>query len=530
MLGTLTVLGCILAVLQADLHDTDFRGPYMSKASDQMSCGGCYGFAAVAALEWFAANITGKLIPLSEQFYVDCMEDDYGNDINGCKGGIVTNGIKHLMTYQYHPYAEDYEFTGSWNAQKCVDNGIKDRKRRNALADVWIFDYIPVSKKAEAMRAALQNGPVIAQMYISEDLFGWDPTVINTDRNCARHALAHSMCFVGWQSNNGNPYYIVKNSFGEYWADKGFANYADNTANTYCNYQNNALTLSVGKRRELEYKLGQGKKKFDDARKSCQDLDKTSPADRGGWDLAVIPTRMHNFEVYDLFTRTFGSDKKGDESFNFIWIGMFKKKWVDGTEAHYVNWVDYQFRFSFGAMIKVWPGTEKKRGRWTTKPKTNAYRFVCSRYREERCPRISQTAVDHAESLTMFDSNNDITKEIDVGTVAVVECVTGYTRTGPDSSKCQGDGTWSKLPACVVPAVNCPMLTTADIPNSKSVSGVEVEPGYAAPGSTLKIKCAKKHKLIKSKDGEFTCSAGKWVNIPTCESKSKAKKSKKTKA
>ena len=46
----------------------------------------------VAALEWFAANITGKLIPLSEQFYVDCMEDDYGNDINGCKGGIVTNG------------------------------------------------------------------------------------------------------------------------------------------------------------------------------------------------------------------------------------------------------------------------------------------------------------------------------------------------------------------------------------------------------------------------------------------------------
>ena len=25
----------------------------------------------------------------------------------------------------------------------------------------------------------------------------------------------------------------------------------------------------------------------------------------------------------------------------------------------------------------------------------------------------------------MFDSNNDITKEIDVGTVAVVECVTG---------------------------------------------------------------------------------------------------------
>ena len=30
-----------------------------------------------------------------------------------------------------------------------------------------------------------------------------------------------------------------------------------------------------------------------------------------------------------------------------------------------------------------------------------------------------------------------------------------YTRTGPDTSKCQGDGTWSKLPACVAPGKLC---------------------------------------------------------------------------
>lgn len=48
---------------------------------------------------------------------------------------------------------------------------------------------------------------------------------------------------------------------------------------------------------EIEYKLGVGKEKFDDARLACQGLDKTSPADRGGWDLAIIPTHMHNLEV-----------------------------------------------------------------------------------------------------------------------------------------------------------------------------------------------------------------------------------------
>ena len=43
-------------------------------------------------IEWFAANLTGKLIPLSTQFYVDCMEDEYGEDVNGCSGGVVTDG------------------------------------------------------------------------------------------------------------------------------------------------------------------------------------------------------------------------------------------------------------------------------------------------------------------------------------------------------------------------------------------------------------------------------------------------------
>ena len=40
----------------------------------------------------------------------------------------------------------------------------------------WCLTIIILIIPADAMRAALQNGPVIAQMYISEDLFGWDPS------------------------------------------------------------------------------------------------------------------------------------------------------------------------------------------------------------------------------------------------------------------------------------------------------------------------------------------------------------------
>ncbi|KAL5246840.1 hypothetical protein ACHWQZ_G018889 [Mnemiopsis leidyi] len=423
MLWFLTVLACFLVGLLAELHDTDFRGPHLSTPGDQLSCGGCYGFAEAAAIEWFTANVTNKLIPLSTQFYVDCMEDEEGNDVNGCAGGIITDGLKYLLTYQYHPYDEDYPYTGEWNAQMCKDSGVKDRKRRNALADIWVFDYIPLSKNPQAIREALQRGPVITGMFIGNEIFGWDGTAINTDRSCAMYPVPHAMCFVGWQANNGNPYFIVRNSYSEFWADQGYANYADNRENTYCNFHLNAYSLSVGKRHEIEYKLGVGKEKFDDARLACQGLDKTSPADRGGWDLAIIPTHMHNLEVYDLFTQMFGTDRKGDDSFNFIWIGMFKQEWVDGTEAHYVNWNDYKFNFFHTAMLKVLPDKPARRGQWTTQAKTNAFRYVCSRYREERCPRISQTAVDNAEALIMFDVRG--LKELDQSQAGVLVMVLG---------------------------------------------------------------------------------------------------------
>lgn len=523
MLRAVVVLGCILAVLHAELHSTDFRGSYLSGVGNQKSCGGCYGFAEGALIEWFAANVTGKLIPLSTQFYVDCF-DSFGHDINGCAGGAVTDGLKYLITYQYHPYAEDYPYTADWNPHLCKENGVKERKARNALADVWIYDYIPLSKEPQAIREALQKGPVISQMFVGHDSQNWQGNAISTDLTCATDAQPHSVTFVGWQSNNGNPYYILRNSYGTEYGENGYANYADNQLNTHCNYHLNAFTISAGRRRELEYQIGAGKKSFADAQAACKSLDKAAPANRGGWTLAIVPTLMHSYEVYDLFTETFGEDKKGDDTFNYFWIGMVDNKWVDGTDTNFI-FADYRGGYSKHknvVMNKVWPGKDSQRGKWTSRPKNRPHRFMCSRYRAESCPRISQTAVDNAESLTMFDQMGDVTKEIDVGTVAVVECIEGHLRIGPVESTCQSDGTWSELPTCTTetPSLNCKMPTKKDIPGAKAVLGKEIEKGFAAPGSTIRVKCARKHKLVGPKKSECL-DDGTWDKLPTCVKKKK---------
>ena len=110
MLGTLTVLGCILAVLQADLHDTDFRGPYMSKASDQMSCGGCYGFAAVSNYTFYLVYI--KAYPTqckSHDLAFHGIKDFYCRERN--KSVDCNNSVAGLdRQFAQDPFTSDYSY------------------------------------------------------------------------------------------------------------------------------------------------------------------------------------------------------------------------------------------------------------------------------------------------------------------------------------------------------------------------------------------------------------------------------------
>lgn len=456
--STCIVLILALTVSTVSSHlqsSVDWVNENMSPVDDQWSCGSCYGFATSALIEWKVSNVTGKLNKLSRQFIVDCMGYD------GCAGGTSSDGFKYLMAYQYQPYDADYEYLGFYDASHCAEYGAEDKSLRNALADVWVLNYDRVQNDAWSSTegALMQEGPVVVTGYISTDFMGYysssDGVEPFTDSTCTTDPNNHVMLMTGYSYNNGDPYITIRNSYSEYWGDAGYINYATNDANFDCRFANNAYTVHLAKRKELEYQIGSGRLNFYDAQAYCQGLDDTT--ERTGWDLAIVPTRMHNIEVFDMFTDKYGTDEKSNELFNYFWIGIDTAKtsltWVDGSSVIFDNW-DYgqSYNTKFAAMYKYNTDyeIEEARGKWTTLAKSKELRFMCSRYRYETCERISQTKIDNAFSFTMYNSSGSETLEIEEGTVGVFGCMDGYTLYG-DSVTCT-DGQWSTMPTCAIAA------------------------------------------------------------------------------
>ncbi|XP_070622164.1 cathepsin S [Erythrolamprus reginae] len=193
---------------------------YVTNVKDQYSCGACWAFSAVGALEAQLKRQTGKLVSLSSQNLVDC-SNLYGN--HGCNGGympaayqyIIDNkGINSDAAYPYKAKDGLCRYNPSARAATCSK-----------------YYLLPSGNESYLQDAVAKVGPVSVAINANQPTFFLYKQGVYNDAKCTSQHLNHAVLVVGYGKENGMDYWLVKNSWGVHFGQEGYIKIARNQGN-----------------------------------------------------------------------------------------------------------------------------------------------------------------------------------------------------------------------------------------------------------------------------------------------------------
>jgi len=186
----------------------------VSPVKDQKQCGSCVAFSNMALVETCFKKVTGVFGDYSEQEFVDC---GFGqNGANGCDGAAPHAYVKWSKDSGMGLFHEStYPYKNTEPTYTCPT----DLPVFNQGAGVTDY-YYTYNGDEETMKALVaQHGAVVTSVNADGPFMNYGGGIF---AGCTSSETNHAVTVVGYGTENGVDFWLIKNSWSDRWGENGY--------------------------------------------------------------------------------------------------------------------------------------------------------------------------------------------------------------------------------------------------------------------------------------------------------------------